>query len=726
MRLKHFFLCLTFTLAGTISLYAQRGGGVKWTADGQGYYATEGSNIVRYQLPAFTRTVIADSIQLTPKGQNKPLAIQSFSFSDDGRYLLIYTNSKRVWRLNTKGDYWIMDLGSHTLSQVGKSMPFSSLMFAKLSPDNKQVAYVSGHNIYVEDISGNNRKALTTDGTDRVINGTFDWVYEEEFSCRDGFRWSPDSKSIAYWQVDATKIRNFLLINNTDSLYSFIKPVEYPKAGEDPSPCRIGVVSIASARTRWMAVPGDSRQHYIPRMEWAANSTELILEQLNRKQNEAIVFIANAATGTAKSIYQEKDNAWIDIKARWGEEPGGWEWISGGKEFLWVSEKDGWRHIYRLGRDGSKEILLTKGNYDLISLKSIDEKNGFIYFMASPRNATQQYLYRVAMDGTSSTPELLSPATQKGTHGYSISPGAIFATHNFSNHNYESVSDWLALPAHTVIKNNTAPPARGRARSAVEMFQITTDDNVTMDGWMIKPKNFDSTKKYPVLFHVYAEPASATVRDVAGGQGASLYAGDIAADGYIQISLDGRGTPAPKGAAWRKAIYRKIGIINIRDQAMATKKIIQWPFVDSSRIAVYGSSGGGSTTLGLLFQYPDIYKTGIAIAPVPNQLLYDNIYQERYMGLPQENMEDYVNGSPISHAKNLRGHLLVIHGTGDDNVHYQGTEMLINELVKNDKEFQMMSYPNRTHSLREGEGTSVHMSHLFTTFLKTWCPGGGR
>ena len=251
-----------------------------------------------------------------------------------------------------------------------------------------------------------------------------------------------------------------------------------------------------------------------------------------------------------------------------------------------------------------------------------------------------------------------------------------------------------------------------------EMIQVTTEDNVTMDGWMIKPDNFDSTKKYPVLFFVYAEPAGATVEDAAGSAGTPLYAGDIAADGYIQISLDGRGTPAPKGAAWRHAIYQNIGIINIRDQAMGAKKILQWPFVDANRIAVHGWSGGGSTTLNLLFQYPDIYKTGIAIATVPNQLLYDNIYQERYMGLPQENKEPFIKGSPITHAKNLVGNLLLVHGTGDDNVHYQGAEMLINELVKQGKQFQMMSYPNRTHGISEGPGTSRHLSQLFTQYLK--------
>ncbi len=285
----------------------------------------------------------------------------------------------------------------------------------------------------------------------------------------------------------------------------------------------------------------------------------------------------------------------------------------------------------------------------------------------------------------------------------------------------------MSLPKHTTIKTNEpVAPRSDRPRYPVKMFQLTTDEGVTMDGWMILPKDFDSTKKYPILFKVYTEPAGAMVKDAAGSAGTPLYAGDIAADGYIQACVDNRGTPAPKGAAWRKCIYRKIGDINIHDQAMAVRKIIKWPFVDSSRVAVYGWSGGGSATLNLMFQYPDIYKTGISIAPVADELLYDNIYQERYMGLPQENREDFVNNSPLHYAKNLRGNLLVIHGTGDDNVHYKGTEELINELVKYDRPFQVMVYPNRTHAISEGPGTSLHLSHLLTAYLKEHCPGGGR
>lgn len=463
-------------------------------------------------------------------------------------------------------------------------------------------------------------------------------------------------------------------------------------------------------------------------MEWADNSSQLVLEQLNRKQDDAKVFLCNASTGVASQVYEETDSAWIDVKSRWSDDPTGWEWMNGGKDFLWVSEKDGWRHLYRISRDGKKETLLTKGNYDLINIRAIDEKTGYVYFYASPDNATQQYLYRISMDGKGKL-ELVSPAAEKGTHRYNISPGALYATHDFSNHLYESVSEWVSLPRHTTIKTNETPMGRGgngRPRYPVKMFQLTTDDGVTMDGWMILPKDFDSSKKYPVLFNVYTEPAGTTVKDVAGSAGTPLYAGDIAADGYIQMSLDGRGTPAPKGRVWRKCIYRKIGDINIRDQAMAARKILQWPFVDSSRIAVHGWSGGGSATLNLMFQYPDIYKTGIAIAPVADELLYDNIYQERYMGLPQENRADFVNNSPLHYAKYLKGNLLIIHGTGDDNVHYKGTEELINELVKYDKQFQVMVYPNRTHAIREGEGTSLHLSHLFTAYLKEHCPGGGR
>jgi dipeptidyl-peptidase-4 len=316
-----------------------------------------------------------------------------------------------------------------------------------------------------------------------------------------------------------------------------------------------------------------------------------------------------------------------------------------------------------------------------------------------------------------------------GTHDYSLSPTGQFATHSFNNSFTKPVNEIIALPQHKAINESESIQSKitsAQQPKTVEFFKIKTEEGIEMDGWMVKPASFDPMKKYPVLFLVYTEPWGANVHDTYGVARLPYYKGTLAEDGYIYMSIDNRGTPAPKGSAWRKSVYRKIGVINIRDQALATKEILKWPFVDSERIAVWGWSGGGSATLNLMFQYPEIYKTGIAVAAVANQLTYDNIYQERYMGLPQENPEDFVKGSPITYAKNLQGNLLYIHGTGDDNVHYANAEMLINELIKHGKQFQFMAYPNRSHSISEGEGTFNHLASLFTNYLNEHCPPGGK
>ncbi|HMZ45571.1 MAG TPA: DPP IV N-terminal domain-containing protein [Chitinophagaceae bacterium] len=703
--------------------YAQRGGSLKWNEAGNAYYTTEKGDIVKFSLPKFDKTILVEKKALVPEGKNSELSIKSFSVSTDENVFLIFSNSKKVWRYETRGDYFIYNKNTGKLVQLGKSLSASTLMFAKISPDGKKAAYVSKHNIYVEDLGTNKITKLTKDGTDRIINGTFDWVYEEEFGCRDGFRWNPDSKSIAYWQIDARNIRNFLMINNTDSIYSFTIPVEYPKVGEDPSACKVGVVDIATQKTKWMNVPGSAIQNYITRMEWA-NNGKLIIQQLDRKQQVSKIYFLNSKTATASLIYTEKDNAWIDIKSRWNNDnPMGWEWVNNNKDFLWVSEKDGWRHIYLISNEGEKETLLTNGEYDMIDFCGIDEKTGFVYFTASPNNALQKYLYKVKLDGTGNA-ILVSSAEQNGTHSYQVSPNGLYAKHSFSSATIPPSEEWVNLQTGENIKGEIK--TKPNKNATTQFFKVTTEDGVTMDGWKILPENFDSTKKYPVVFYVYTEPGSATVRDTYGSASTFLYQGNIAADGYIQISLDGRGTPLPKGAAWRKSIYKKVGILNVRDQAMAAKEILKWNYVDKSRIAVWGWSGGGSTTLNLLFQYADIYQTGIAIAPVASRLTYDNIYEERYMGLPQENKDDYIQASAITHAKGLKGNLLLVHGTGDDNVHYQNTELLINELVKFNKQFTLMSYPNRSHSISEGKGTFQHLSTLFTNYLKQHCPGGGR
>jgi dipeptidyl-peptidase 4 len=732
IRLRPFgFFFLLFFVTITLSAAAQLDDRLIWSADGNSFYSAEDGAISAFNLADRQQKILVSSEKLVSAGGKQPIEIKSFAFSQDYRKILIYTNSKKVWRYETRGDYWIYNLSDSTLKQVGKTLPASSLMFAKFSPDGASVAYVSGHNIYVEDLSSHTMKALTSNGSRKMINGTFDWVYEEELNCRDGFRWSPDSRSIAYWQINDSSTRDYYMLNTTDSVYSRVIPVEYPVAGQRPSPFRIGVVQINNAITQWMKIPADDKNgSYLPRMEWAANSSELIVQRLNRNQNVSDILLCKANSGDVRMIYSEKDKAWIDVISEWDDDykMGGWDWLKNGAEFLWDSDKDGWRHLYRIGRDGKNETLITRGAYDVMQISLIDEKNNLLYFMASPSNATQAYLYRCPLDGKGNA-ERVTPDNQPGTHDYALSPNGRYASNIFSNYYTKTQQEWVTLPDHKVLEGtrpvNPASPADS-ASSNISFFKVTTEDGVSMDGWMQKPSSFDPAKKYPVLFYVYTEPGGQTVKDQFGVTHCHVYPGDLATDGYLYISLDNRGTPAPKGAAWRKSIYRKVGQINISDQAQGALEIIRWPFVDSSRIAVWGWSGGGSATLNLMFQHPEIYKTGLAIAGLNNLQTYDNIYEERYMGNPLETKEDYIKGSPISYASQLRGNLLYVHGSGDDNVHFDNAEMLINELVKYNKTFQFMEYPNRTHAINEGPGTTEHLNNLFKNYLNTHCPGGGK
>ncbi len=719
-----------FLLAGLAvqSVFAQRQDEIRWMKDGSSFSMLKDGGVVKMQVAGGTQQVLVKRDELKVGSKGEPLAIRNYSFSDDGNWMLIFTNTAKVWRYHTRGDYWIFNMKDRSLRQAGKGRPSQSLMFAKISPDGSKLAYVSEKNIYVEHLKDGTIKALTTNGKDKLINGTFDWVYEEEFNCRDGFRWSPDSKRIAYWQVDANGTRDYYMVNNTDSVYSRVVPVEYPKVGQPISKVRIGVVDVAGAKTNWMNIPGEADKNYIVRMEWAKAGSEVVVQQLDRKQQVSNLYMCSALTGSTKKIYAESDEAWIDIVSSWddGYSYGGWDWLRDGNAFLWATEKDGWRHLYVVGIDGS-EKLVTKGNFDVMDIVQVDEKEGMVYFLASPEDATSAYLYSAKLDGSSV--QRITPAAQYGTHSYSVSPGGKYAYHSFSNYYTPPVAEFIGMQDQRGVSLQRVEEALKRADSTgsnVTFFKVKTSEGVEMDGWMQKPYKMEAGKKYPIVFYVYSEPAGQTVKNTYQVSENGLYNGDMAEEGYVYVSLDNRGTPAPKGRAWRKSIYRKIGLVNIHDQGLAAKELLKLPFVDSSRVAVWGWSGGGSATLNLMFQFPEIYKTGIAIAAVANQLTYDNVYQERYMGPPAETREDYIKGSPRSYAKNLKGNLLYIHGTGDDNVHYQNAEMLLNELIKYNKQFQFMAYPNRTHSISEGEGTSLHLQTLYTEYLKRYCPPGGK
>ena len=700
----------------------------RWTPDGEAYFSsdrrpeTRGPDLVRVNPETGEKTVLVRSEQLIPAGDTLPLRAASFRFSDDGRKLLLFTNTARVWRVNSRGDYWVVDLDSGALRRLGgPAAKPQTLMFAKFSPTADRVAYVRENNLYVERVSDGAITSLTKDGSRTVINGTFDWVYEEEFGIRDGFRWSPDGRSIAYWQLDASGVRDFLLLNATDSLYSFTVPVQYPKAGATNSAVRIGVVSAGGGPTRWVQVPGDPRNVYVARMEWAAGSEEIAFQHLNRLQNTLTVFLADRRTGRSRPVFVDRDSAWVDVVDDW-------DWLDGGARFVWISERDGWRHAYTISRDGKAVQLLTPGEFDIADVIQVDAKGGWLYYSASPENPTQRYLYRARLDGSGAM-ERLSPMGQFGTHSYNLAPGGRFAIHSFSSVSSPPVTELVRLPGHDVVRtlaDNAALKHRMGLlrRGPVRFTRVDAGNGVWLDGLVMYPADFDSTKKYPVLFMVYGEPAGQTATDSWGA--IDPWHLMLTQMGYAVITLDNRGTPSLRGREWRKSVYRKIGVYASEDQAGAARAIGRWSWVDSTRFGIWGWSGGGSMTLNLMFRFPDVYRTGMAVAPVPDVHLYDTIYQERYMGLPQQNEEDYRQSSPLTFADRLRGNLLVVHGTGDDNVHYQGTERLVNALVAANKQFKLLAYPNRTHGIFEGEGTTLHLFTALTNHLLKTLPAGGR
>ncbi len=681
--------------------------------------SSTGDDIVKHDARTGAPTVLVSAARLTPRGAKAPLDVDDYQWSADGTRLLVYTNSQKVWRQRTRGDYWVLDLRTGALHQLGGDAKPATLMFAKFSPDGTRVAYVREHDLYVEPSDGGPITRLTTGGSPTLINGTFDWVYEEELGDRDGFRWSPDGRSIAYWQLDSSGVGIFNLIDDTDSLYPTLKPIPYPKVGTTNSAARIGVVPAAGGKTTWLDIPGDPRNHYLARMEWAASSDEVVVQQLNRLQNTDLVLLGDRRTGKVRTILTEKDPAWVEVVDDM-------KWLDGGKAFTWVSERDGWQHVYVVPRDGGAPKLVTRGDFDVVSIESIDEAGGWLYYIASPDKPTERYLFRTRLDGTGA-PERLTPADEAGVHRYTISPRAAYAFHTWSSFGVPPVTDLVRLPDHssmrTLAGNETARASVAKLlKHPVEFFRVDGGNGVMLDAYMMKPPDFDPSKTYPILFNVYGEPAGQTVVNAWGGRN-YLWHLMLTQQGYIVASIDNEGTNSPRGRAWRKIIYRQIGILASKEQAHAVREILgQRPYVDPARVGVWGWSGGGSMTLNLMFRSPDIYSTGMSVAPVPDERLYDTIYQERYMGLPDDNAEGYKNGSPITFAGQLKGHLLVVHGSGDDNVHYQGTERLVNALVAANKPFQLMVYPNRTHAISEGPNTSRHLFELLTRYLREHLP----
>ncbi|MFT7067284.1 MAG: dipeptidyl-peptidase-4 [Spirosomataceae bacterium] len=693
-----------------VTYSAERYGPVRWMEDNKGYSTLEknmavgGENIVRYEAVSGDRSVIVSAEKLIPAGETKPLSIENYEWSTDDSKLLIFTNTKKVWRYNTRGDYWVLNLKTGALTQLGKVVERTTMMFAKFSPSADRVGYVSKNNIYVENIASGKITQITKDGSESIVNGTFDWVYEEELGCRDGFRWSPDGSKIAYWQSDTKNIGTFYLINNVDSIYSQPIPLPYPKVGTPNSNVKVGIVSASGGESKWFDIPGDPTNNYLARIDFIPNSDEVMMQQLNRKQNQNTVWVGDASSMKLKKLFVDRDDAFLDIHDNI-------MWLEDEQYFTWTSEKDGWLNLYRVSRDGKDFTMITKGEIDVVKINCIDPVSGYVYYIASPENFTQRYLYRSKLDGSSS-PEKVSPDNQPGQHAYQISADAKYAIHTFQNTTTPPYISLINLQTHQPIRvladnKKLADRVNSLKLNPKEFIKLDIGE-VVLDSWMIKPANFDKNKKYPLIFYVYGEPAGATVQDA--WQGGDLWHQYLSQQGFTVVSIDNRGTKTPRGRDFRKSIYGQIGILAAKDQAAAAKVLFEtYDFIDTERIGMWGWSGGGQMTMNCLFRYPEIYDAGLAVSFVSDQRLYDNIYQERYMGLLEENEANYIEGSPITHAHKLEGDLMIIHGTADDNVHYQSFERLVNELIKHNKMFDMLSYPMRSHGINERENTSYHL-----------------
>jgi dipeptidyl-peptidase-4 len=711
---------------GTADFRVGAFGPLRWLAGGAAYTTLErpagggdGRDLVRYDTETGARQVLVPAARFIPAGDSTPLEIEDYAWSADGVRLLVFTNSERVWRTNTRGDYWLLDCGTWHLKRLGGAGPSSTLMFAKFAPDGRRVGWVryGENNLYVEDVVSGAITQLTTDGSRTVINGTFDWVYEEELGLQDGWRWSPDGRAIAYWQLDASGVRDFSLINNTDSLYSYPVPVQYPKAGEQNSAGRVGVVSAAGGATTWLQVPGAAREHYIARLQWApptaaqGESRELLLQHLNRLQNTLQVMVADATTGAVRTVFTERDSAWVEL----GDTL---QFATGGRDFVWESERGGWTQLYLVSRDGARVRPLTRPGFDVLANYGVDRAGAFAYFLASPDNATQRYLYRVRLDGRS-LPERLSPA-DAGSHSYAMAPGLEYAVHTYSAFGVPPVRTLVKLPQHRalrVVLDNARLAGRVKAlrRGSHEFTILDVGEGRRLNAWIMRPPGFDPAKRYPVLMFVYGGPGSQTVIDGWGGNN-YLWHLLLTQKGYVVASVDNRGTGA-RGRAFRKVVYGQLGVLETADQGAAARALARLPYVDPARVGIWGWSYGGFMSLNAIFQHPDVFKTAIAVAPVTHWKFYDTIYTERYMGLPGANAAGYAKGSPITYVRGLKGNLLVVHGSGDDNVHYQNTEVLVDSLVAAQRPFQLMVYPNRTHGIF-GNGAPEHLFALLTRFVE--------
>ncbi len=634
------------------------------------------------------------------KSQEKKMEISNYQFSADETKLLLETESEPIYRHSTKSNNYVYDVAAKSTVAVSKN---GKQQYASFSPEGKSVCFVRDNNLYLVNLSTNQETQITSDGKrNEIINGATDWVYEEEFSFDKGFQWSPDGKSIAYYRFDESAVKEFNL-TYYGTLYPKEEKYKYPKAGEINSTVEIYIYNIATGKAVKADVNKEADQ-YIPRIKWTSDNSKLCVMRLNRLQNLLELYAVNSSTGKSELMFSESNKAYIEITDHL-------TFMKKSNEFIWTSTLDGFNHIYLYDLNGKLKQQITKGKWDVTDFYGYDEASGTYYFQAAMNSPMEKQVYAVSKGGT---PRLISPSTGTSDAKFSANFKFYFITNSkIDQPHIVTLHIWSGKQVR-VIKDNkkVSESMSGYNLSKTEFFNFTTSEGVSLNGWMIKPTDFNPSKKYPVFQYMYGGPNSQTVKNEWLGPNYFWFQ-MLAQNGYIIVSVDNRGTGA-RGEAFNKCIYKQLGKLETIDQIEVAKWMGKQTYVDASRIGAFGWSYGGYMTSLLMTKGADYFKAAIAVAPVTNWRYYDTIYTERYLQTPQMNATGYDENSPINFTDKLKGNYLLVHGTTDDNVHMQNSMEMVTSLVKEKKQFDSFYYPNKAHGI---SGVRLHLYQKMTNFI---------
>jgi dipeptidyl-peptidase 4 len=681
---------------------------INWMKDGAFYSALETDKIVKHQVTDGAAVETLFDAGTSVENLGKKVTIEDYALSSDEQKILISTESEPIYRRSSREENFVYDLKTKKLAQLSKG---GKQMFATFSPDGSKVAFVRQNNLYMVDLANMTEKQITTDGKwNHILNGACDWVYEEEFSFARAFQWSPDSKKIAFISFDETKVPEYNM-QTWGKLYPVDYKYKYPKAGEANSIVTVSIFNLTDSKTVKVDI-GKETDQYIPRIRWTNDANVLSLNRLNRLQNKMEILHAEASTGKTFVILTEESKTYVDVE-NFADDI---YYLADNKSFIMSSEKDGFKHLYQYDMLGKLIRQITTGNWEVADFYGIDEKSKTLYFTSMEMSNIERQLFSISLDG-----KLKKQLTSaKGMNSANFSKDfKFYILQNTASDSPLKVSLHKAPTGQLVkvLEDNAALRKKLEDYNIApkEFMTIKTSENVELNAWMIKPTDFDPKKKYPVFMFLYGGPGSQQVLnqfDASNG----MWFQHLAQKGYIVACVDNRGTGG-KGADFKKVTYLNLGKLEVKDQIEAAKYWGSLPYVDKSRIGIFGWSYGGYMSSNCLFQGADYFKTAIAVAPVTNWRFYDTIYTERFLRTPQENATGYDENSPVTYAKNLKGNFLLVHGTGDDNVHFQNSISLEDALIKANKQFQSFYYPNKNHGIYGGN-TRLHLFTMMTGFLE--------